>query len=72
MERKSIIVKEFLKYKNLKKEKKVFIMLGGNDTANLSLNIIEALQDIDIKKVIVSNNEITSSKLSKYDNVEIL
>lgn len=66
------IRKEFLKHKNLKKEKKVFIMLGGNDTANLSLNIIEALQDIDIKKVIVSNNEITSSKLSKYDNVEIL
>ena len=66
------IRKEFLKHKNLKKEKKVFIMLGGNDTANLSLNIIEALQDIDIKKVIVSNNEITSSKLSKYDNVKVL
>lgn len=66
------IRKEFLKHKNLKKEKKVFIMLGGNDTANLSLNIIEALQDIDIKKVIVSNDEMTSNKLSKYDNVEIL
>lgn len=66
------IRKEFLKYKNLKKEKKLFIMLGGNDTANLSLNIIEALKDIDIKKVIVSNNEITSSKLSKYDNVKVL
>ncbi|MGH2279046.1 hypothetical protein ACRCD7_07910 [Aliarcobacter sp. ERUVET-7] len=66
------IRKEFLKYKNLKKEKKLFIMLGGNDTANLSLNIIEALQDIDIKKVIVSNNEITSNKLSKYDNVKVL
>lgn len=66
------IRKEFLKYKNLKKEKKLFIMLGGNDTANLSLNIIEALQDIDIKKVIVSNDEMTSNKLSKYDNVEIL
>lgn len=66
------IRKEFLKYKNLKKEKKLFIMLGGNDTANLSLNIIEALQDIDIKKVIASNDEMTSSKLSKYDNVEVL
>lgn len=66
------IRKEFLKYKNLKKEKKVFIMLGGNDTANLSLDIIEALQDIDIKKVIVSNDEMTSSKLSKYDNVKVL
>lgn len=66
------IRKEFLKHKNLKKEKKVFIMLGGNDTANLSLNIIEALKDIDIKKVIVSNNEITSNKLSKYDNVKVL
>lgn len=66
------IRKEFLKYKNLKKEKKLFIMLGGNDTANLSLNIIEALQDIDIKKVIVSNNEMTSNKLSKYDNVKVL
>lgn len=66
------IRKEFLKYKNLKKEKKVFIMLGGNDTANLSLNIIEALQDIDIKKVIVSNDEMTSNKLSKYDNTKVL
>ena len=66
------IRKEFLKYKNLKKEKKLFIMLGGSDTANLSLNIIEALKDIDIKKVIVSNNEITSNKLSKYDNVKVL
>ncbi len=66
------IRKEFLKYKNLKKEKKLFIMLGGNDTANLSLNIIEALQDIDIKKVIASNDEMTSNKLSKYDNVEVL
>lgn len=66
------IRKEFLKYKNLKKEKKLFIMLGGSDTANLSLNIIEALKDIDIKKVIVSNDEMTSNKLSKYDNVEIL
>ena len=47
-------------------------MLGGSDTANLSLNIIEALKDIDIKKVIVSNNEITSNKLSKYDNVKVL
>lgn len=66
------IRKEFLKYKNLKKEKKLFIMLGGNDTANLTIAIIEALKDIDIKKVIVSNDEMTSNKLSKYDNVEIL
>lgn len=66
------IRKEFLKYKNLKKEKKLFIMLGGNDTANLTIAIIEALKDIDIKKVIVSNDEMTSNKLSKYDNVEVL
>ena len=66
------IRKEFFKYKNIRKDKKLFIMLGGSDTANLSLNIIEALKDIDIKKVIVSNNEITSSKLSKYDNVKVL
>lgn len=66
------IRKEFLKYQNLKKEKKLFIMLGGSDTANLSLDIIEALKDIDIKKVIVTNNQITNKKLSIYNNVKVL
>lgn len=66
------IRKEFLKYKNLKKEKKLFIMLGGNDTANLTIAIIEALKDIDIKKVIVTNNQITNKKLAIYNNVKVL
>ncbi|MCT7584216.1 hypothetical protein N5U55_08850 [Aliarcobacter butzleri] len=66
------IRKNFLKYENIKKEKKLFIMLGGNDIANLSIAIIEALKNIDIKKVIVSNNEMASNKLSTYNNVEVL
>lgn len=66
------IRKEFLKYQNLKKEKKLFIILGGSDTANLSFNIIEALKNLDIKKVIVTNNETTNNKLRIYDNIKVL
>ena len=62
---------EFL-YTNIKKENQLFIMLGGSDIANLSLEIIDILKNVDIKKIIVSNNELIKKKLSNYKNVEVL
>lgn len=66
------IREEFFKYKYQKKEEKIFIMLGGSDTVNLSQLIIEALKDIKIKKVLVSNNEQMKKELINNENVEIL
>lgn len=66
------IRKEFFKYKYQKKEEKIFIMLGGSDTANLSKSIIEALKDIKIKKVLVSINEQMKKELINNKNVEVL
>lgn len=62
----------FFKHQKNKKDKKIFIMLGGSDTANLSQDILESLKEIDIKKVIVINNESTKNTLKKYQNIEIL
>lgn len=63
--------KEFLDT-NIKKENQLFIMLGGSDIANLSLEMIDILKNVDIKKIIVSNNELIKKKLSNYKNVEVL
>jgi len=54
-----------------KKEKKIFIMLGGSDTNNLSSTILESFKNIPIKKVVVVNNENTK-KLIDYKDVEVL
>ncbi|MDD5386996.1 MAG: hypothetical protein PHQ22_07385 [Sulfuricurvum sp.] len=57
---------------NPKKQPQIFIMLGGNDIFNVSQMILEALQDIDLKKVIVVNNEGTAETLCSYPNVNVL
>lgn len=57
---------------NPKKQPQIFIMLGGNDIFNASQMILEALQDIDLKKVIVVNNESTVETLRTYENVNVL
>jgi len=62
---------DFLKIKKTKKEQ-IFIMLGGNDVANLSEKLIEILNDVQIKKIVVSNNKLVLEKLRKYNDVEVL
>lgn len=61
---------EFLDLK-IDKKKQIFIMLGGADVANLSLQLIDLLNNINIKKVIVCNNK-TAHQLQQYNNVELL
>lgn len=61
----------FLDIKIDKKEQ-IFIMLGGSDVANLSIEVISLLHDITINKVIVSNNKSIRNKLLTYKNVEVL
>lgn len=63
------IRKQFL---SLKKQKQIFIMLGGSDVKNLSLDILNALDNIDIKKVIVINKNELFEQLQNYKNTIIL
>jgi UDP-2,4-diacetamido-2,4,6-trideoxy-beta-L-altropyranose hydrolase len=62
---------EFLTAEVVKKEK-IFIMLGGSDTANLSLELLHSLKDVALTKQIVTNDRKILNSLKKYDNVEIL
>lgn len=55
-----------------KKEHQLFIMLGGSDIHNLSPIILETIQDVPLKKVIVVNNEKVVSSLRSYPNVTVL
>jgi len=54
------------------KQKQIFIMLGGADVANLSTALIIALNDINIKKVIICNNEKSANTLQTFNNVQVL
>lgn len=62
---------EFLMLKKTK-QKQIFIMLGGADVTNLSTELIVTLNDINIKKVIVCNNEKNANSLQKLNNVTVL
>ena len=62
---------DFLRLQIDKKEQ-VFIMLGGSDTAKLSLELATILKDITIAKIIVSNNKEIIDSLKQYKNVEVL
>ena len=64
------ILKE-VKKKAIKKEQ-LFIMLGGFDTANLSVKIAESLENILIDKLIVTNKKEDIEKLSAIPNSTIL
>lgn len=57
---------------NPTKQPQIFIMLGGNDIFNVSQMILEALQDIDRKKVVVVNNASIAETLRTYENVTVL
>ena len=65
------IRKEFIEAYKEKKES-IFIMLGGADTNCLSYDIIELLQDIDVKKIIVTNDTKMKEKLEKFAKVKVL
>lgn len=63
----------FISVKNSsKEEKKIFIMLGGSDIANLSTDIVKTLDNIDIQKIIVVNNYDISKELELYRNTTVL
>jgi spore coat polysaccharide biosynthesis predicted glycosyltransferase SpsG len=54
------------------KKNQLFLMLGGLDINNLSLKIVQALQNIQIKKVVVVNNPETLKSLKRFKNITIL
>lgn len=62
---------EFLNLKIEKKEQ-IFIMLGGFDVANLSLKIVDSLDNLSIPITIVINNKDMIESFNKYKNIEIL
>lgn len=62
---------EFLNLK-VKKKEQIFIMLGGSDVANLSLELVHVLKNISIQKVVVSNTKEIADSLKKYENIEVL
>lgn len=65
------IRKEFSKI-NVKQKEQIFIMLGGSDTANLSLDIIKHLQDVNRDKIVVHNDITAVQELQKFDGVKVL
>lgn len=54
------------------KQEQIFIMLGGSDTANLSIKICESLQNTPMQKVIVTNNEDDIATLNSLNNTKVL
>ena len=62
---------EFIGVKTTKKEQ-IFIMMGGSDVKNLSLELIHTFKDIAIKKLIVLNDINIANSLKKYKDVEVL
>jgi spore coat polysaccharide biosynthesis predicted glycosyltransferase SpsG len=53
-------------------KKQIFIMLGGMDVSKLSMNILNAIDTLDIQKVIVLNDKDTALELEKIKNVKVL
>ncbi len=62
---------EFLNLKIEKKEQ-IFMMLGGNDVANLSLKLVDTLKNIMTQKIIVSNSKSVANSLKEYKNTRVL
>jgi len=67
-----IPIKEILTQYQQDRKKQIFIMLGGNDINNLNIEILDALKDIDIKKVIITNKENDINKLEQFSNTKVL
>ena len=55
-----------------RKKEQLFIMLGGADIKNLSLEIIQGLVSLKIQKVIVSNDKQIVEKLKNYPDIKVL
>jgi UDP-2,4-diacetamido-2,4,6-trideoxy-beta-L-altropyranose hydrolase len=56
----------------ISKKEQIFIMLGGSDVANLSFDMVDALKDVAIKKLVVSDDINTENLLKKYKDVKVL
>jgi len=54
------------------KQPQIFIMLGGSDTAGLSLDILDALENIAMKKVVINNDQETMKTLKTLKNTQVL
>lgn len=63
--------KKFKEINPVQKEQ-IFIMLGGSDTSNLSLELITALKSIKLPKVILNNNAKIAKELAKEEGVQVL
>jgi len=56
----------------VEKKEQLFIMLGGSDTANITLKIVNTLQGLPLKKIVVHNDLSIVKKLKQYKNVKVL
>jgi len=65
------IRKDFLK-QQVKKQEQIFIMLGGADITNLTLKLVQNLQNVNMKKVVVHNNPKIAQELTTIANVTVL
>lgn len=61
----------FLDYKP-RKQDKIFIMLGGSDPQNLTQQIVESIQSLPFKKVVISTNQKASQQLASIKNITLL
>lgn len=57
---------------NRKPEESIFIMLGGNDIKNLTLEIVETIKNLPLKKFVVTNNLNVVKQLNRYLGVHVL
>ena len=57
---------------NRKPEESIFIMLGGNDIKNLTLEIVETIKSLPLKKFVVTNNLDVVKQLNRYLGVHVL
>ncbi len=54
------------------KKEQIFVMLGGMDIENLSVDVIDSIEQIDMRKVIVINDEQMALKVKNKPNVKVL
>lgn len=65
------IRKMFFK-KSYEQKEYLFIMMGGSDVLNLTLQITQYFQDMNIPKVVVVNNQNSAKKLKHFHNTTVL
>lgn len=69
---KYIPIREELQNTDKEKKEQIFIMLGGSDIFNISENILNAIKDTAISKVIVINDKTVAKKLKNYPYTKVL